>query len=59
MSSPTLYVVLADGWYISRKGIDFVASPDKNEAQKFDLKLANNLFKQLRTMGHEAKIEFV
>jgi hypothetical protein len=58
MKSETLYVVLGDDWYVSRKGTEFIASPDKREAQKVNLQLANNLFRQLQSMGYDAKIEF-
>ena len=58
MSNPILYVALADGWYVSLRGEETVATPDKAEALKVDLARANVIFNNLRQMGHEAKIEF-
>ena len=58
MKTETLYVVMADGWYVSLQGETFVATPDKSDAEKMNLVKANSFFRQLQLMGHDAKIEF-
>lgn len=58
MKAETLYVVLADGWYVGKRGVEFIATPDKSEAKKVNLIEANHLFNQLQSAGNNAAIEF-